>query len=47
MFTEFLMFNGSQHRTHRLNSALVFIYQNSNKIEGKKKDKPFLTCPKK
>src|SRR5690606_9686954 len=29
-------FDGVQHRTRRLNSAIALIYQNNNKLQGKK-----------
>ncbi|MBA5793492.1 recombinase family protein [Flavobacterium sp. xlx-214] len=37
MFPENLEFDGTQHRTQRLNEAITLIYQNSNKLRGKKK----------
>ena len=36
MFPDFLEFDGTQHRTPRLNSAIVLIYQNNSKLQGKK-----------
>ena len=36
MFPDFLEFDGSQHRTPRLNSAIAFIYQNTSKLKRKK-----------
>ncbi|WP_222867776.1 zinc dependent phospholipase C family protein [Sphingobacterium phlebotomi] len=36
MFPDFLEFDGTQHRTARLNSAIALIYQNNNKLQGKK-----------
>lgn len=36
MFPEFLEFDGTQHRTARLNSAIALIYQNNSKLQGKK-----------
>ncbi len=37
MFPENLEFNGSKHRTQRLNEAIRLIYQNNNKLQGEKK----------
>src|SRR5690606_27169700 len=37
MFPDFLEFDGVQHRTPRLNSAITLIYQNNNELQGKKK----------
>ncbi|MGV3761770.1 hypothetical protein [Parapedobacter sp.] len=39
MFPDFLEFDGTQHRTPRLNSAVALICQNNSKLHGKKKDK--------
>ncbi|GAB0157823.1 hypothetical protein CHRYSEOSP005_31090 [Chryseobacterium sp. Alg-005] len=36
MFPEFLVFDGTLHRTPRLNSAVEFIYQNTSKLNIKK-----------
>lgn len=36
MYPEKLTFDGSQHRTTRLNEAIALIYQISNNLEGKK-----------
>src|SRR5690606_26455759 len=36
LFPEFLEFDGTQHRTPRLNSAIALIYQNNSKLQGKK-----------
>ncbi len=36
MFPDFLEFDGTQHRTPRLNSAIALIYQNNSKLKGKK-----------
>ncbi|SKB89878.1 hypothetical protein SAMN05660226_03728 [Parapedobacter luteus] len=36
MFPDFLEFDGTQHRTPRLNSAIALIYQNNSKLQGKK-----------
>src|SRR5690606_34371967 len=36
MFPEFLEFDGTQHRTARLNSAIALIYQSNSKLQGKK-----------
>ncbi|WP_240899027.1 hypothetical protein [Sphingobacterium sp. SGL-16] len=47
MFPEFLEFDGTQHRTARLNSAITLIYQNNNKLQGKKMGQIccFQICP--
>lgn len=37
MFPDFLEFDGTRHRTPRLNSAIALIYQNNSKLQGKKK----------
>lgn len=37
MFPENLVFDGVKHRTPRLNSAIVLIYQKNKELEGKKK----------
>ena len=37
MFPEFLVFDGTQHRTTKLNSAIPLIYQNNSKLRVKKK----------
>src|SRR5690554_2725319 len=36
MFPDFLEFDGTQHRTPRLNSAIALIYQNVSKLRSKK-----------
>ncbi len=36
MFPDFLEFDGTQHRTLRLNSAIALIYQNNSKLQSKK-----------
>ena len=36
MFPEFLEFDGTRHRTPRLNSAIALIHQNNSKLQGKK-----------
>ena len=36
MFLEFLEFDGTKHRTARLNSAIALIYQNNSKLRLKK-----------
>lgn len=36
MFPDFLEFYGTRHRTPRLNSVIALIYQNNNKLQGKK-----------
>src|SRR5690606_2065485 len=36
MFPDFLEFDGTRHRTPRLNSAIALIYQNNSKLQGKK-----------
>ena len=36
MFPEFLVFDGTQYRTARLNSAISLMYQNTSKLLGKK-----------
>ncbi len=36
MFPEYLEFDGNQHRTPRLNSAIHLIYQNNSKLKSKK-----------
>ncbi|HLS37736.1 MAG TPA: hypothetical protein VK023_05640 [Sphingobacterium bovisgrunnientis] len=36
MFPEFLEFDGTRHRTARLNSVVAIIYQNNNKLQSKK-----------
>ncbi len=36
MFPEFLEFDGSRHRTQRLNSAITLMYQNTSKLKDKK-----------
>src|SRR5690554_1144057 len=35
IFPDYLEFDGVQHRTRRLNSAIALIYQNNNKLQGK------------
>jgi|SRR5690606_6197478 len=44
IFPDYLEFDGVQHRTRRLNSAIALIYQNYNKLQGKNKGTslPFL-----
>src|SRR5690606_22594292 len=44
IFPDFLEFDGTQHRTRRLNSAIALIYQNNNKLQKKNKGTslPFL-----
>ncbi|HXK00082.1 MAG TPA: recombinase family protein [Gelidibacter sp.] len=37
MFPDFLVFDGIQHRTPRLNSAIALIYQSASKLQGIKK----------
>lgn len=37
MFPEFLVFDGTQHRTSKINSAITLIYQNNNKLLDKNK----------
>lgn len=41
MFPEFLEFDGTRHRTQRINGVLQLIYQNTNKLTGKRRDKSF------
>jgi len=36
MFPDFLVFDGTRHRTPRLNSAIALIYHNTSKLQGKK-----------
>ena len=36
MFPEFLEFDGTRHRTQRLNSAITLMYQNTSKLQDKK-----------
>ena len=36
IFPDYLEFDGVQHRTPRLNSAIALIYQNNSKLQGKK-----------
>jgi len=36
MFPEFLVFDGTQHRTTKINSAISLIYQNTSKLRAKK-----------
>lgn len=36
IFPEFLEFDGTRHRTQRLNSAVMLIYQNNSKLQSKK-----------
>ncbi len=36
MFPDFLEFDGTRHRTPRLNSAIALIYQNSSRLQDKK-----------
>ncbi len=36
IFSEFLEFDGTRHRTQRLNSAVTLFYRNTNHLEGKK-----------
>ncbi|MEA4917543.1 hypothetical protein [Proteiniphilum sp.] len=41
IFPEFLDFDGTIHRTQRINSAVALIYQNNSQLQSKKKrDKP-------
>src|SRR5690606_40806089 len=44
IFPDFLEFDGTQHRTRRLNSAVAHIYQNKNEMHGENKGTslPFL-----
>jgi site-specific DNA recombinase len=37
MFPDFLEFDGTKHRTPRLNSAIALIYQSNNKLQSQKK----------
>lgn len=36
MFPDFLVFDGTQHRTPKINSAILLMYQNTSKLQGKK-----------
>lgn len=36
MFPDFLEFDGTKHRTPRLNSAIALIYQSNNKLQSQK-----------
>lgn len=36
MFPNFLEFDGTRHRTQKINSAIMLIYQNTSKLQGKK-----------
>src|SRR5690606_16988095 len=36
MFPDFLEFDGTRHRTPRLNSAIALIYQNNSSLQRKK-----------
>ncbi len=36
IFPEFLVFDGTQHRTTKINSAITLIYQNTSKLRAKK-----------
>ncbi|WP_190304078.1 hypothetical protein [Paenimyroides baculatum] len=38
MFPENLEFDGAKHRTQRLNEAIILIYQNNSKLQGKIKE---------
>ncbi|MBN8718025.1 hypothetical protein SAMN05444410_103206 [Hydrobacter penzbergensis] len=42
MFPEFLEFDGTRHRTQKINSAIMLIYQNTSKLQGKKMGQVFL-----
>lgn len=42
IFPDYLEFDGVQHRTQRLNSAVALIYQNNNELQDKKKGQVFL-----
>ena len=42
MFPDFLSFDGTRHRTARLNSAVALIYQNNSKLQGKKMGQVYL-----
>lgn len=36
MFPENLQFDGTTHQTQRINAAIMLIYQDNNKLQGKK-----------
>lgn len=36
MFPKFLILDGTQHRTARINFGIMLIYQNNNKLQSKK-----------
>lgn len=36
MFPDFLVFDGTQHRTPKINSAILLMYQNTSKLQDKK-----------
>lgn len=36
MFPEFLEFDGTRHRTQKINAAIMLIYQNTSKLQDKK-----------
>lgn len=38
MFPEFLEFDGTRHRTQKINSAIMLIYQNNSKLQSKKNE---------
>lgn len=42
MFPDFLFFDGTLHRTLRMNSAVELIYQDTNKLNGKKMGQIYL-----
>ncbi len=49
IFPEFLDFDGTIHRTQRINSAVALIYQNNSQLQSKKKTRQaclFQTCLK-